>query len=70
MKFTVLVLAFNEERFIERCLRSLMFQKTQYEFEILVVNDASTDATLNIIERLSATVNNIRVINMQTNCSL
>ena len=70
MKFTVIVLAFNEERFIERCLRSLIFQKTQYEFEIIVVNDASTDATLEIVERMAKKENNIRVINMKSNSGI
>lgn len=70
MKFTIIVLAFNEEKFIARCLRSLIFQKTQFEFEIIVVNDASTDATLDILERIATNESNIRIINMESNSGI
>jgi len=42
---SVIVPAYNEERFIGRALRSLIGQSYVEGFEILVVNDASTDRT-------------------------
>lgn len=43
---SVVVAAFNQERFIGRCLRSLLHQTlAQNSYEIIVVDDGSTDRT-------------------------
>jgi glycosyltransferase involved in cell wall biosynthesis len=42
---SVIIPAFNEERFIGRALRSVISQNHVDSFEIIVVNDASTDRT-------------------------
>ena len=43
---TVIVAAYNEERFIGRCIRSLLSQSfPRVMFEIMVVNDGSDDRT-------------------------
>lgn len=45
-KVSVIVAAYNQERFIGRCLRSLLHQNLPHtEYEIIVVNDGSTDRT-------------------------
>jgi hypothetical protein len=46
--FSVLITAFNRENEIERCVRSCTDQTFQ-NFEIVVVNDASTDATATVL---------------------
>ncbi len=48
-KVSVLIPARNEEANLERCLRSLVVQKG-VTFEIIVINDASTDRTRPIAE--------------------
>jgi len=46
-KVSVIVAAYNQERFIGRCLRSLLHQTLQpCEYEIIVVDDGSTDRTV------------------------
>jgi glycosyltransferase involved in cell wall biosynthesis len=47
---SVVVCAFNEELYIQTCIRSLLNQKTQFRYEIILVNDASTDSTLEIMK--------------------
>jgi len=48
---TVIVTAWNEEKFIGRCIRSLLAQTFQKEkFKIIVVNDGSTDRTSYALE--------------------
>lgn len=43
---SVIVAAYNQEKFIGRCLRSLLHQSIPHEdYEIIVVNDGSTDRT-------------------------
>lgn len=48
---TVIITAWNEEQFIGRCIRSLLAQTFHREkFEIIVVNDGSTDRTSYALE--------------------
>ncbi len=54
-KFTVIVPAFNEERAIIRTLQSLvLLDYPKEKKEIIVVNDGSTDATQQLVERFVA----------------
>lgn len=57
---SVIICAHNEEIYIERCLRSIRNQKTFSEFEVIVVDDASTDNTARIVENFS--MKNLRLI--------
>jgi glycosyltransferase involved in cell wall biosynthesis len=67
-EISVLVTAYNEQAYIGRCLRSLLDQSIpKYMFEIIVINDASTDLTsyaLNVFGE------SIRVINNKKNMAL
>ena len=57
--FTLLILAYNEEKYIEETII-----KYVNDFEkIVVVNDASRDSTLNILENLKLNYKNIEIIN-------
>lgn len=51
--FSVLITAYNRQDQIERCLRSCT-QQTFEDFEIVVVDDASTDATADVVASLGA----------------
>ncbi len=55
---SVIVCAFNEERYIEACLHSLLAQ-TRRPDEVLVVNNASTDRTAERAGRIPG----VRVVN-------
>lgn len=51
MKFSIIVCAYNEEKVIERCLKSLL--KINFpidQFEVLIINDGSSDQTKSITE--------------------
>ena len=49
-EISVIVAAYNAERSIARCLESILGQ-TLRDFELLVLNDGSTDATQAVIDR-------------------
>lgn len=49
---TVCVLAYNHEHYIEQALLSVINQKTNFDVEILVGEDASKDNTANVLEAL------------------
>lgn len=42
--------AYNDEKFIARTLESIVMQETNFEYEILIHDDASTDQTVDIIK--------------------
>ena len=48
-KISVIVPAYNVEKYLRRCLDSLVYQ-TYPHLEILVIDDGSTDGTRGIIE--------------------
>ncbi|MFZ9976518.1 MAG: glycosyltransferase [Candidatus Kapaibacteriota bacterium] len=58
---SVLIPARNEEDIIEDCIRSLCNQSYS-NYEIIVLNDHSTDRTGEILERLSAEFSQLKVI--------
>ena len=53
MKLSVLLITYNQEKYIEQTLRSILMQKTLFDFNIIVADDASSDNTLEIIEQLA-----------------
>lgn len=50
MEVSVLCLAYNHEKYIKKCLDSILAQKTNFKYEIIINDDASTDNTTNIIK--------------------
>lgn len=48
-KVSVCVITYNHEKYIGQCLESILEQKTNFSFEIIVGDDYSTDSTRSII---------------------
>lgn len=46
MKLNVVLITYNHTKFIQDSLRSILLQKTDFEFNVLVCDDQSTDDTL------------------------
>lgn len=46
---SICCLTYNQKNYIRQCLDSLLIQKTNFNFEILINDDASTDGTKEII---------------------
>lgn len=55
-------LAYNQEQYIRQCLDGFVMQKTNFPFEIIVHDDASTDNTANIIREYAEKYPNIHAI--------
>lgn len=49
IKVSIICNAYNHEKYIRKCLEGFVMQKTDFAFEILVHDDASTDGTASII---------------------
>ena len=51
---SVVIPVYNPEKYIERCLRSVLNQNIEKDlYEIVVVNDGSTDNSLKILKKYS-----------------
>lgn len=48
---TIIVPAFNAEKWIDECIQSIFSQKTEYSFVIKVIDDGSTDQTGKLIDQ-------------------
>tara|TARA_Y100000741_G_C18258197_1_gene559697 strand:+ start:109 stop:798 length:690 start_codon:yes stop_codon:yes gene_type:complete len=49
MKFSILIPVYNEERFILEVLKKVNLQKKNFDLQIIVINDGSTDKTKDIL---------------------
>lgn len=61
-KFSIIIPCYNAEPYLERCLNSIISQSYK-NFEIIIINDGSTDKSLEIIEKFSNVFDNIKCIN-------
>ena len=61
-KITVIVAAYNAEKYIERCLASIVCKNA--EVDIVVVNDASTDGTA---EKIGKFGGKLKLVNLEKN---
>jgi glycosyltransferase involved in cell wall biosynthesis len=50
LKLSVCVITYNQEKYIGQCLQSILDQETNFEFEIIVGEDCSTDSTRAIVQ--------------------
>ncbi len=59
---SVVIPAYNEEKFLPACLDSLAAQKTSREFEVIVVDNNSTDKTGEIARSYKTKILNLKVV--------
>jgi glycosyltransferase involved in cell wall biosynthesis len=62
MKLSVIILCYNFEKYIEQCLLSVLSQRTEFDFEILIRDDFSSDKSASIIKRIAVWNSNIKFI--------
>ena len=68
IKVSIFCLTYNQEKYICQCLNNLVNQKTNFDYEILVHNDASTDSTSEILKGYEEKYpNKIKLINQTEN---
>lgn len=61
IKTSVIIPVYNVEPYIRKCLDSV-FAQTQKEIEVIVVNDGSTDGSMNIVNEYEKKNKNLRII--------
>ena len=64
---SIIVIAYNEERRIGPCLDALLSQNTPVVYEVIVINDGSSDATAKIVEQRQGRHPSLRLLSHTTN---
>ncbi len=66
-KLSVFIPVYNGQETIERALDSILLQDVDFKFEIIVIDDKSTDDTKKILQEYQRKRNNIRVFENEKN---
>jgi glycosyltransferase involved in cell wall biosynthesis len=66
VKVSVIIPAYNAEKFIKETINSVLNQDFQ-DFEIIVVNDASTDRTKDIVQKIVGKEDKVRFFSLPEN---
>ena len=62
MRFSIIIPAYNAEAYLSRCLDSIFAQEFE-DYEVIVINDGSTDGTSSLLEQYTSRHPNLRVLN-------
>jgi glycosyltransferase involved in cell wall biosynthesis len=65
MKFSIVIPAFNEARWIDKTLQAVIAQ-TYRDFEVIVVDNNSTDTTKEIVQSFSQTYPQVKLVSCPT----
>ena len=68
-KVSVIIPVYNSEKYIEKCINSVLEQDYQ-EFELILINDGSKDGSLKILERYKEKYKEKIVLVNQENCGV
>ena len=64
MKISVIIPCYNVEKYIKDTINSVLSQ-TYKDYELILINDGSTDKTLNILEEMHKIDNRIKIFNQK-----
>ncbi|MFV8440719.1 glycosyltransferase family 2 protein [Flavobacterium sp. LB2P44] len=71
MKLSILLICYNQEKYINQCIDSILFQNIPFDYEIVVADDCSEDSTLTIIkEKLDASGNHLKILENKINLGI
>ena len=65
-KISIIIPLFNSQNYILRAIRSIQLQNIS-DFEIILIDDFSTDNTINVVEKIKNEDNRIKLIKNQKN---
>ena len=69
MFLSIIIPVYNGAKHITNCLNSIWAQDMHTEdYEVICIDDCSTDNTVEVLNNISKGNNNLRVINNNSNC--
>lgn len=70
MKLSVFVVTYNQEQYIRQCLDSIVMQKVNFDYEVVIGDDCSIDGTAAICDEYAAKYPQIKVYHHSPNKGL
>jgi len=67
---SVLLVTYNHAKYVAQALDSILMQRTDFDFEIVVADDCSSDSTLSIIKEYEKEYSQLRVLPAETNLGI
>ena len=67
--FSIILPVYNVEMYLGKCLKSILRQSFK-DFELICINDASTDKSIDILETYAQKDNRIKIITQPQNRGL
>ena len=66
LKLSIIIPVYNVEKYVGACIESIFKQRiSENEFEVILINDGSTDNSLSIIQKYEKQYSNITIINQK-----
>ena len=70
MKLSVFVVTYNQEQYIRQCLESIVMQKVNFDYEVIIGEDCSSDSTPQICDEYAAKYPQIQIYHHPKNAGL
>lgn len=64
-ELSIILPVYNVSKYLDKCLKSIINQKTKILYEIICINDGSTDNSLQILKKYSKQDNRIKIISQE-----
>lgn len=66
-KVSICIVTYNQSQYIAECLDSVVSQKTNFDFEVIISDDCSTDDTAKIIEHYTKKYSFVKLVPRENN---
>ena len=70
MKLSVFVVTYNQEKYIRQCLDSILMQKVDFDYEVVIGEDHGTDGTRAICEEYAKKYPQVRLLPLTENLGI
>ena len=65
LDLSIIIPVYNAEKYLDKCLDSILNQDTKYKYEVICINDGSSDNSLSILNEYKSKYSNIKVISQE-----
>jgi glycosyltransferase involved in cell wall biosynthesis len=67
---SVMLVTYNHAKYVAEALESILMQRTDFDFEIVAIDDCSNDSTLSILKEYEKKDARLRVLSAETNLGI